>query len=175
MLCYTPDLARHVQELVIHPDYIGENETAGYELAGHWCSAISNLVAQCARYMDALRSFVWNASSALPKERMWSELRRWCVSSLVVPRPLPLTVGGDSCPNLKTLGTSFVHQLPSPKSEVCPTRPRRAHALTAPYTSCSHLTISPVSHCTLGKLPTSPAMTSPKWVSTSFLVVPYNR
>jgi hypothetical protein len=77
MLRNAPDLARHVQELIICPDFVSENETPGFEESGHWCSIISQLVAESAKHMDALRSCIWNAAVSLPNESMWAELRRW--------------------------------------------------------------------------------------------------
>lgn len=74
MLRNTPEVARHVLELIVQPDRMS-NTVAGYEESKEWCKTISNLVAECATHMDALRKFTWNAVAALPQERMWAELR----------------------------------------------------------------------------------------------------
>ncbi|GJE95489.1 hypothetical protein PsYK624_116740 [Phanerochaete sordida] len=98
MLRDTPALARHVLALAVAPDRTAA-PVAGYEESADACAQVSQLVAECARHMDALRTFTWNATAALPQERMWAELR-------------------SCCPNLKNIGTSFVHLMPSPKSEL---------------------------------------------------------
>ena len=78
MLRDTPALARHVLALSVAPDRTPA-PVAGYEEAAAACAQVSQLVAECARHMDALRTFTWNATAALPQERMWAELRSWCV------------------------------------------------------------------------------------------------
>lgn len=77
MLKDTPDVARHVQELEVHPDYISDSRIAGYEESAERCAKVSQLIAETAKSMDALKRFTWNALAALPHESMWSELRRW--------------------------------------------------------------------------------------------------
>ena len=73
----TPDVARHVQELEVYPDYISDSRIAGYEESAEWCAKVSQLIADAAKNMDALKKLTWNALAALPHENMWSELRRW--------------------------------------------------------------------------------------------------
>lgn len=77
MLRDAPELARHVLELTVYPDHMSDSQVAGYEESAEWCATISQLVAECAKHMDALRTFTWNAAAALPQERMWTELRSW--------------------------------------------------------------------------------------------------
>lgn len=77
MLRNTPDVARHVQELELEPDFISEARGAGYEESAVRCAQVSQLVAEVARNMDALKSFSWNAVAGVPQEIMWSELRKW--------------------------------------------------------------------------------------------------
>ena len=76
MLRDTPDVARHVQELEVEPDFISESRVASYEESAEWCAKVSQLVAEAAKNMDALKSFSWNALAAVPQESMWFELRR---------------------------------------------------------------------------------------------------
>lgn len=122
MLRDTPDLARHVQELELHPDYVSDRWVAGYEESARMCEVVSLLVVESIQHMDALRTFTWNALAALPQESMWTELRHRCVC-------LVLSSASDShrelccsCPMLKNIGTSFVHLMPSPMSDVCAVR-----------------------------------------------------
>lgn len=77
MLRDTPDVARHVQELEVQPDFISEARAAGYEESAEKCWKVSQLIAEVARNMDALKSFSWNALAGVPQEVMWSELRKW--------------------------------------------------------------------------------------------------
>lgn len=79
MLRDTPALARHVLALAVAPDRTAATSVAGYDESADACAQVSQLVAECARHMDALRTFTWNATAALPQERMWAELRSWCV------------------------------------------------------------------------------------------------
>lgn len=87
MLHKRPEIARHVQHLLVRPN-------GGRRRSRRWIHdltdgyAVAAAVRQVARNLDALNSFVWDADDGMPPhDDMWFALR-------------------ISCPQLKSLGTS---------------------------------------------------------------------
>ena len=75
MLIKSPGVARHVRKLTVHPDRHPDTKAPLLPFSQEYCSLVSGLVADAARNMDALNTFVWNADGALPDDFMWGELR----------------------------------------------------------------------------------------------------
>ncbi|CAL1706879.1 unnamed protein product [Somion occarium] len=98
MLKHSPDIARHVQSLVIRPEYRRQGRKPEYIRTWNNPHVASVLVTAAAPKMDALQSFVWDGEDTLPDDRMWDILR--------------------NCPNLKHIGTTFGSFLPSPHSHL---------------------------------------------------------
>ncbi|KAI0697254.1 hypothetical protein BC835DRAFT_1338772 [Cytidiella melzeri] len=99
MLCDTPTLARHVQELNVYPDHVSLGQSCKYEMGAGMCTGASFLVTKAALSMDALRSFGWYAYWASPIDAMWWTLRR-------------------CCHNLQRIHLNITERLPSPNSAV---------------------------------------------------------
>ncbi|THH32504.1 hypothetical protein EUX98_g1695 [Antrodiella citrinella] len=99
MLARTPALARHVQKLIVHPDGVGKRKQHESIRAWNCAHTVSSLVAAASKHMDALHTFAWDGEDTLPDDLMWSELQK-------------------SCPNLKTIETTFGSYLPRPSSHL---------------------------------------------------------
>ncbi|KAI0093042.1 hypothetical protein BDY19DRAFT_921700 [Irpex rosettiformis] len=99
MLCDTPTLARHVQELIVYPDYVSPGRPCKYEMGSGMCTGASFLVLKAAISMDALKGFEWHAFWGSPIDAMWWNLRR-------------------CCRNLQKIHVDFTERLPSPNSAI---------------------------------------------------------
>lgn len=77
MLCDTPTLARHVQELIVYPDYVSPGQPCKYEMGSGMCTGASFLITKVAMSMDALKNIEWHAFWGSPIDAMWWTLRRW--------------------------------------------------------------------------------------------------
>ena len=77
MFIANPGIARHVRKLVVHPDRHPHTKAPLYESSREYCADVSGFVANAARLMDALHTFVWDAEGSLPDDYMWAQLREW--------------------------------------------------------------------------------------------------
>lgn len=71
MLSRNPQIARHVQTLVVRPDHAEQTPRTRYTPFDG--SVISGIVRQAAAHLDALHTFVWDAEE-LPPDNMWLSL-----------------------------------------------------------------------------------------------------
>jgi hypothetical protein len=94
MLIRRPDIARHVQKLLVR--FATGPKVYSIDYNGYM---VSSLVHRLAHNLDALHTFVWDADETPQRDDMWLALRM-------------------SCPHLTTVGTSFGAQLPDSRSNL---------------------------------------------------------
>ncbi|KAF9227209.1 hypothetical protein BS17DRAFT_793737 [Gyrodon lividus] len=92
MLNHHPDIARHVQKLVIR--FSANSPIHSQDLIG---CMVSSWVQRLASNLDALHTFIWDAEEIPQCDDMWFALRM-------------------SCPRLRTIGTSYGAELPKSHS-----------------------------------------------------------
>ncbi|KAI9060262.1 hypothetical protein FKP32DRAFT_1687783 [Trametes sanguinea] len=99
MIERSPDVARHVRKLTVHPEHESHPRPRDQYRAWDNAGVVSRCVMRAARNLDALHHFEWDGEDMLPDDRMWAELR-------------------TRCPRLKSIGTTFGCFLPRPTSSL---------------------------------------------------------
>ncbi|KAL7281735.1 hypothetical protein ACG7TL_005053 [Trametes sanguinea] len=99
MIERSPDVARHVRKLTVHPEHESLSRPRDQYRAWDNAGVVSRCVMRAARNLDALHHFEWDGEDMLPDDRMWAELR-------------------TRCPRLKSIGTTFGCFLPRPTSSL---------------------------------------------------------
>ncbi|KAI0930452.1 hypothetical protein AcV5_007159 [Taiwanofungus camphoratus] len=94
-----PEIARHVQKLVVRPEKLPNRKRRKLLRAWDNAGTVSRLVAAAARRLDVLQVFEWDGEDMLPDDRMWADLRL-------------------QCPYLRRIGTTFGCFLPRPNSHL---------------------------------------------------------
>lgn len=80
-----PEIARHVQKLVVRPEKLPNRKRRKLLRAWDNAGTVSRLVAAAARRLDVLQVFEWDGEDMLPDDRMWADLRLQCVWSKTDP------------------------------------------------------------------------------------------
>lgn len=114
MLRSRPNVARHVQKL-----YIRFSSGSSGFMADINGIAISVLLRDLAPKLDALHTFIWDASEIPQCDDMWFALR-------------------VSCPRLRTLGTCYGSVMPSQRSHLLEFKNLRGFSLTLKYGYYTH-------------------------------------
>ncbi|KAI0769695.1 hypothetical protein BD413DRAFT_694227 [Trametes elegans] len=99
MIARTPQVARHVRRLTVHPEHEPNPRPCEQYRAWDNAGVVSRCVMRAARNLDALHNFEWDGEDMLPDDRMWAEL-------------------AARCPRLKFVGTTFGCFLPRPSSSL---------------------------------------------------------
>jgi hypothetical protein len=104
-LARAPTLASHVRSLRLSSE--SSTQPGGPHLA--------LAVAKIASSLHNLESFIWDVPNAHQRDDMWHELRKWHVIHAHGDRPPNISY---RCPNLRTIGTCFGPNNPTPGGPV---------------------------------------------------------
>ena len=123
MLYEHPDIARHVQKLVVlrggssEPQSVASSSIRGFSYADP--SFVCAAVKRVATRLDALQSFIWGGEDYPWDDDIWLVLRQ---SYVPFPRVFFVSVldfdPTHRCPQLKSIGVGFGALLPGVRSHV---------------------------------------------------------